>query len=118
MSGEIIDPLSIDPNEKVTPSHFSVENPPPFLPNNIGGDYPFHMSTSDGNCEIGTTLALQDGAEMTVTDIGVIPPPPMFSGESDTEDMHDGVPKHPDEVDEHHIQDMEHGQHLSDESGI
>ena len=79
LGGKIVNPLSIDPDERVTPSHHSGGN----------GLIDQMIDPSSGEMNQG---AIQDGmngdigvdgaelmASLAVTEIGVIPPPPMFS---------------------------------------
>ena len=65
---KFVNPLSIDPNERVTPSH------PPGA-----------VGLPDGNGFIDPSTASMDDIpdlSIAVTEIGVIPPPPMFSSPS------------------------------------
>ena len=64
---KFVNPLSIDPNERVTPSH------------------PGAMGLPEGNGYIDPSTASMDDIpdlSIAVTEIGVIPPPPMFSSPS------------------------------------
>ena len=77
--GNIVNPLSIDPNERVTPSHHSGNNgliDPMVDPTSGEMNNVVNQNGINGNMGI-------DGAELmaslAVTEIGVIPPPPMFS---------------------------------------
>ena len=77
--GNIVNPLSIDPNERVTPSHHSGNNgliDPMVDPTSGDMNHVVNQNGINGNMGI-------DGAELmaslAVTEIGVIPPPPMFS---------------------------------------
>ena len=58
-----MNPLSIDPNERVTPSHVTTN-----------GDAAINGSSVDGDPDGDDQLS-----SLALTDIGVIPPPPMFS---------------------------------------
>ena len=79
IGGSIVNPLSIDPNERVTPSHHSGKNgliDPMVDP--TSGEMNQVVNQNGINGDMGI-----DGAELmaslAVTEIGVIPPPPMFS---------------------------------------
>ena len=71
-----MNPLSIDPNERVTPSHHSGSNvliDPSSCEMNQG------TNPDEMNGDIGGVDGAELMASLAVTEIGVIPPPPMFS---------------------------------------
>jgi hypothetical protein len=79
LGGKLVNPLSIDPNERVTPSHHSGGNG--MIDQMID---PSSGEMSQGGIQDGMNGDIGvDGAELmaslAVTEIGVIPPPPMFS---------------------------------------
>ena len=80
LGGKIVNPLSIDPNERVTPSHHSGTNgliDPMVDPSS--GEMNQSTSQSGINGDIGGVDGAELMASLAVTEIGVIPPPPMFS---------------------------------------
>lgn len=90
--GEFLNPLSIDPNEPVTPSEFMNG----MLPSSSSSTYMSNSTSSStvnggvNNPMISSALAESNAVyEESISNVGVIPPPPMFSSEEDNQnDQH------------------------------
>jgi hypothetical protein len=64
---EVVNPLSIDPNERVTPN----------LPSSSSGGPLLKQSILHGDNRL---LSLGEEDTLELSDVGLIPPPPMFCG--------------------------------------
>lgn len=101
--GEMLNPLSIDPNERVTPQHRL-----PIAHSVVGPLFDSHTCCSDNivagcdNCSHGALASTPAGGEdnssvtpemniITLSDVGLIPPPPMFGGPQPPEEKEEAA---------------------------
>lgn len=85
--GEALHPLSIDPNERVTPNHVGSS-----FTSSAGDPTSIDQSNGASSNGDGVSGLLTVDEEEDCCDIGVIPPPPMFSSSPPEEEQQQQLP--------------------------